>query len=485
MDRVGEILLGKYRVERELGRGGMGVVYAARHLELGEAVAIKLLLPESEQDADLVRRFVREARASARIRSEHVCRVTDVGRLPGGEPYMVMELLHGQDLDQVLAANGPLPIADAVEYVLQAIEAIAEAHAASIVHRDLKPANLFLTRKRNGAPCIKVLDFGISKLADPMAPSRAAATHTMALLGSPFYMPPEQLESSTNVDARADLWAIGVMLHQLLTAQLPYVADSLPGLVLRVMREPPAPLRQRRPEVPVELEAVILRCLEKDRAARWPDAASLAAALAPFAPVRAAHSLEVIRSFANGHAATERPPPPSAPASSRRATSAIPTETLSAVGSTNDGLRSSSRRVWLAAAALVALIGGGAVALGAASSSAQPRPSAARDEQSPAAREAAASTAMTSEPAASSTTERAAPSASAPPSISPSAKTSASGAPSGALAAAKPSATNLRPKGAATSASARSSGAAAALPTATPPAPSPAKKRDPLEIGLQ
>jgi len=276
---AGDLLLGKYRVERLLGRGGMGVVLAARHLELDEIVAIKLVLPNHAAGEEIVARFVREARAAAKIRGEHVARVTDVGRLENGVPYMVMELLDGEDLEKCVERAGPLSVAHAVDCVLQACEALAEAHGLGIVHRDLKPSILFLTTRVDGTPCVKVLDFGISKLTT----GDQAMTTTQQMLGSPLFMSPEQLNSARDVDIRTDVWSLGVIFYQLLTGVYPFVAETMPQLIAKIVLEPPAPVRQHRPEVDPGLERVIMHCLEKQRAARIPDVATLAAALAPFA----------------------------------------------------------------------------------------------------------------------------------------------------------------------------------------------------------
>ena len=266
---VGDVLADKYRVERVLGAGGMGIVVAAEHLQLGQRVAVKFLLPEACEDPVTLGRFLREARAAASIRSEHVARVIDVGTLPTGEPYLVMEYLAGSDLSDELSKQGPLPIAAAVDYVLQACEALAEAHALGIVHRDLKPANLFLTKRADGSPVVKVLDFGISKSQSPAGEAKQAAmTSTRAVMGSPLYMSPEQLKSTRDVDARTDIWSLGVILHELIGGKPPFHAETLSGLVIQIANEPPLPLRGMRPEVPEELEAVIQRCLCKDLSVR-------------------------------------------------------------------------------------------------------------------------------------------------------------------------------------------------------------------------
>jgi len=291
----GQLLAGKYRVERVLGRGGMGVVVAAHHIHLDEKVAIKFLLPEAVANAEVVGRFVREARAAVRIKSEHVARVSDVGSLEGGEPYMVMECLEGSDLAAWLLERGALPVEQAVEFVLQASEAIAEAHALGIVHRDLKPANLFVVRRADGLSSIKVLDFGISKVSG-LGGSGVDAnfTRTTAVVGSPLYMPPEQMAASKTVDERADIWALGVVLYELIAGQAPFMGETLPEVCIKIAIEPPRDIRSFRPEVPQGLEAVILRCLEKDRDRRYRNVAELAHALSEFGPKRARNSVERI-----------------------------------------------------------------------------------------------------------------------------------------------------------------------------------------------
>ncbi len=310
----GEVLAGKYRIERILGRGGMGVVVQATHLQLGQRVAIKFLHERAK--AENVERFLREARASVRLKSEHVARVLDVGELDNGAPYMVMEYLTGNDLSQVLKKRGQLPIAEAVGYVLDACEAIAEAHASGIIHRDLKPANLFLTTAADGSHMVKVLDFGISKATDTTADPQMALTETAALLGSPLYMAPEQMRSARSVDARADIWSLGAITYQLITGQTPFSADTYAELILTVNTEPPTPLSHWRSDVPPELEAAILRCLEKKPADRCPSVAELAWALAPFGPPEAhaaadriARTLGASRSRSSYANAPSIPPP--------------------------------------------------------------------------------------------------------------------------------------------------------------------------------
>jgi serine/threonine-protein kinase len=280
------MLAGKYRVEKILGVGGMGVVVAARHLQLQTKVAIKFLRPEMLASEEAVARFAREARAAVRITSEHVARVLDVGSLENGAPYIVMEFLEGGDLAAWLRQRGPLPVEQAVDFVLQACEAIAEAHALGIVHRDLKPANLFCIRGPDGLLSIKVLDFGISKVNEGDSASGASVTQTSTILGSPLYMSPEQMQVTRDVDVRTDVWALGVILYELLTQRAPFVGETFADICIRIASRPPTPLHDLRPDVPDGLEAVILRCLEKDRAARYANVAELARSLVPFGPER-------------------------------------------------------------------------------------------------------------------------------------------------------------------------------------------------------
>ena len=282
--QVGQLIAGKYRVEQTIGRGGMGIVMAALHEQLNQRVALKFLTDNAYQQPEAVARFVREARAAVQIQSEHVARVMDVGTLDNGAPYMVMEYLRGRDLKEVSTRRGPMPVSEAVDYVLQACDAVAEAHSLGIVHRDLKPSNLFLTERPDGTPMVKVLDFGISKALHPgERGSQMQMTASAAIMGSPQYMSPEQIRSSKNVDARADVWALGTILHELLTGSPAYVADTVPGLLAMIVADAPPPLSAQRPDAPAELEATILRCLQKDREQRFSSVAGLARSLERFA----------------------------------------------------------------------------------------------------------------------------------------------------------------------------------------------------------
>ena len=276
----GDVVGGKYRVERMLGQGGMGFVVAARHTELGNLVALKLLLPAAATRPDVVARFLREAKACVKLRSEHATRVIDVGELAGsGLPFIVMEYLEGASLAAVLR-RGKLPVGHAVAFVAQACEAIEEAHALGIVHRDIKPDNLFVTKKGDAA-LVKVLDFGISQVLGP-DPESGRLTGTADVMGTPLYMSPEQMRSARSAEPRSDVWALGATLFELLTGQPPFPGDNVTEICTRVLTgEPPRP-RALRPAVPRALEPVVLRCLEKKPEKRFQTARELRVALAPF-----------------------------------------------------------------------------------------------------------------------------------------------------------------------------------------------------------
>jgi serine/threonine-protein kinase len=278
---AGDVLAGKYRVERVIGAGGMGVVVAARHLQLDQTVALKLLTRPAPAACE---RFSREARAAACLKSEHAAKVHDVGTLENGSPYMVMDYLEGSDLDALVSDQGALPIDHAVGYVIQACEAIGEAHAHGIVHRDIKPQNLFLTTGPGGRPSIKVLDFGISKTQN----GEKTLTRTSEIMGTPVYMAPEQLRSTKNVDARADIWALGAMLYELVTGRMPFEAANVAQLRSMILSQSPRLPSELRTEIPAPLNDAILRCLERDPARRFPGVSELVGALEPFAPAWAA-----------------------------------------------------------------------------------------------------------------------------------------------------------------------------------------------------
>jgi eukaryotic-like serine/threonine-protein kinase len=278
----GDVLAGKYFVTRVIGRGGMGVVVEAKHAELHERVAIKVLHRRYADNAEALARFQHEARASVQVRGEHSARLLDIGTTPGGVPFLVMELLEGADLSQILRA-GLLPVQEAVLYILQACVGMAEVHAHGIVHRDLKPGNLFVTRRPDGTPLVKVLDFGIAKSSLPMAEGERAVTMTLVALGTPLYMAPEQIRSSRDVDARADVWSLGAILYELLAGRPAFGGNSVANITAQVLEAQPPSVAAVRPEVSPDLDRALGRALAKKPEQRFVDVAAFAKAIAPFA----------------------------------------------------------------------------------------------------------------------------------------------------------------------------------------------------------
>jgi hypothetical protein len=329
---VGMVVAEKYRVERVLGEGGMGIVVAATHLGLEQPVAIKFLHADAMRDKDSVERFLREAKVAAMIRCDHVARVHDVGSLDGGVPYIVMEHLEGSDLGDLIALEGPLPIDEACEVVLQACAALAEVHAAGIVHRDLKPSNLFVTRRADGSPDVKLLDFGISKIAAPVSGTEdPALTATATIMGSPSYMSPEQLKSTKEVDARTDLWSLGAVLYEAVTGKPAFRGENVPQVCAMIASEDAALPSTLRPGLPPELEQAIVGCLAKKADERI-TLVALARTLAKIAPERASGLLGRIEATAAPADAKGRAPSSSGAETVRRhdapapAASAVPTE---------------------------------------------------------------------------------------------------------------------------------------------------------------
>ena len=287
--RPGDSIGGTYVIERLLGQGGMGAVFVAHEEQLGRRVAIKFLLSDVMKNPEAVARFEREARAAAALQSDHVTRVLSIGQHESGARYIVMELLDGEDLAATLTRRGPLPASEVIGIMIKACDALAEAHALGIVHRDLKPANIFLAQRPNGTPTVKVLDFGISKTVAGAASK--VLTSTTAMMGTPLYMSPEQLREARTVDGRADLWALGVTMYQLLTGETPFAAEALAELCVQILLQEPVPLLGRRPDLPPALGAIVGRCLKKDPADRFATATQLAAALQEVgAPVPTAYA---------------------------------------------------------------------------------------------------------------------------------------------------------------------------------------------------
>jgi len=346
---IGAVLAGKYRVDRVLGQGGMGVVVQAMHLQLHQPVAMKFLLPEVLGSPQIVQRFLREAQAAVRLKSEHVARVIDVGSLESGAPYMVLEYLEGSDLSTFPRTQ--LSIGVVIDLLLQACEALAEAHSLGIVHRDIKPANFFITRGADAAPMLKVLDFGISKTR---VTDGGNLTATQAVMGTPAYMSPEQMRSSRDVDHRSDIWALGVVLYELLQGTAPFASDTFSSMVIKVVTEPLPPMTV---PLPGELAAIVYRCLEKDPALRFQNVAELAYALAPYAQSETQASISVHRTRSiigqETHSSAMDPGPV------RRA---VPPSTLSGAASARTAPPTSRRR-WPILAGLGALAGVVAIAI--------------------------------------------------------------------------------------------------------------------------
>ena len=305
--REGEVLAGKYRVERIPGRNGLGVLVQVRHMELGQEVTLKFLVPDACMYPEFVQRFIREARAAVKIQGEHVARVTDVGRLESGAPYMVREFLRGPDLSEVLKVRGALPIAEACDYIIQAAEAVAEAHVLGIAHRNLRPTTLVVTRRSDGAPLVKVFDFAAAEAlhVDTFTKRSVSLVGSSALLASLPYLSPEQVRDPHNVDFRADVYGLGAILYELLSGIPPFEAESAPALLAMVAADSPARLRTLRFGLPAPLEEAVMRCLEKSRDLRFASMSELSLALRPYASAESLSSIERIGRLARRSA---RPP---------------------------------------------------------------------------------------------------------------------------------------------------------------------------------
>jgi len=340
MPEVDTLVGQRYRVEGLLGRGGMGAVVSARDLHTGDAVALKLLPPRATRSRAAVERFLREGRAASRVASDHVVKVLEVGHEPGSAPYIVMEHLEGVTLGQLLKSRGALPIVEALHYVIEACIGVAECHAAGIVHRDLKPENLMVLGQPGLDARTKILDFGVSKADWLERAAELRLTGTSEVLGTPTHMSPEQVRSAKSVDTRTDLWALGVILYEALTGRPPFLAANLPALCAAIVSDDPVAPRRHRPDLPAELERVVLACLEKLPDARPFSVRSLAELLTPFASPADRRALTRIRGIAEASVpriSSLPPPPRPTPVPSRPPpplVSASPSEEL---GSTDTG----------------------------------------------------------------------------------------------------------------------------------------------------
>jgi serine/threonine-protein kinase len=294
--RVGQLLHGRYRVARKMGEGGMGAVYQAEHVLIGRRVAIKTLHPQFATNPELVERFHREANSAASIGNEHIIEVTDFGFFDDdGAPYLVMEYLEGRELGDLLDNEGALPLARLTHIMLQVCDALSAAHSRGIVHRDIKPENIFLVRRGGDADFVKVLDFGISKVSGPDDELRGSLTRTGVALGTPYYMPPEQAQGVRDIDQRADVYALGIILYRALAGRLPFDAETYAALMVKILTERPPLPRSFRADIPPELEQIALKAMAKNRDERFQSVEELAQALLPFSGIEGAP--QMLRSF--------------------------------------------------------------------------------------------------------------------------------------------------------------------------------------------
>jgi serine/threonine-protein kinase len=329
---IGRTLDGKYEILELIGEGAMGAVYRGKNPS-GEAVAVKLIVDEEVADDHvLVARFEREAHAAAQVHSPHIVEILDAGHDAGtGHPYMVMELLHGETLQQLLDRLGALPPELALRIGVQTCIGLADAHRGGVVHRDIKPANLLLARGDGTQVVVKLLDFGVAKfkMDQASASDNASLTRTGSMLGSPMYMSPEQARGLKSIDHRADIWSLGVVLHEMLTGHQPHEgAEGLGELIISICSEPPQPVTELAPWCPPELEAAVARALALTPASRYPTADEMCAALRRCLPDAADHGIDASMLVAlSDEQRAARPtaaPPPAAPAEDLHATVMLP-----------------------------------------------------------------------------------------------------------------------------------------------------------------
>ncbi|HEU5058777.1 MAG TPA: serine/threonine-protein kinase [Kofleriaceae bacterium] len=283
---IGRTIGGRYFIRRQLARGGMGAVYEAEHVGLDKRVAVKFILDRFGDDREALHRFHREARTASRIGHENIIDITDIGETEDERPFLVMEYLEGSDLDQVLRATGRMEPSRAVHIVAQVLRGLAAAHGHGIIHRDMKPANVFLTERSGVADFVKIMDFGISKVM-AARDARVRLTETGVAMGTPIYMAPEQAEARPDLDHRIDLYAVGVMLYEMLSGEPPFNASSYLILVQQHVSSPVPPLAERRPDLPASLVRAVHKALEKKPERRFADALEFAAALPPVQSLRA------------------------------------------------------------------------------------------------------------------------------------------------------------------------------------------------------
>lgn len=271
--RLGTVVAGTYQLERHIGSGGSSHVFEAEHVRLGKRFAVKLLRPELDTNRRTAQRFRREARAIARLKSEHIVSVVDCGELDDGTPYLVMELLEGEDLRSLLSREGTLPARRAVALIIEACRGLSEVHAAGLVHRDLKPENLFITRRSTGEDWCKVLDFGVAKMEASLSTAQGA------IIGTVRYMAPEQVSDGESVGPATDVYALGAVLYECLTGTPLVQGGAVHEVMYRLMNVPPKPLSEAAPSLPSAITDVVDGCVSKSPQARPADAKVLAALL--------------------------------------------------------------------------------------------------------------------------------------------------------------------------------------------------------------
>lgn len=469
--KPGDVLGGKYKVERVLGAGGMGIVVAAKHVDLGQRVALKFMLKEAMTDPAHAERFLREAKSAVQLKSVHTARVLDVGRLKNGEPFMVMEYLDGRDLDAELHARGPLPPHVAVDYILQASEALAEAHGLGMIHRDVKLKNMFLTTSVDGRPLVKVLDFGLAKTLG--SHGDVSLTATNSVFGSPQYMSPEQMRSAKDVDFRSDIWSIGVCLYELLTGRVPFDAQGVAEICAMVLKDPVPRPSLFAPSLPLDLESVVLKCLEKDTSRRYQSVAELAFALQRYAADegsarRILHVMQSAQKADHPTIVNNAPPLDAGPKTMNAWDSGVPTRRTSQLLTRPQMIGA------FAAVALMGIVGAGAITIAvkkrAVSATVEQSASQVAPSDSPA-------PPTPTDPASVPTTASAAPVDESPPPADPAAAAAAASTEASATPAApvngKPGA-GIRPKATTPHASPPATAKATAGPTATSATPKPA-----------